>query len=210
MEDASGRQHHHCVISGFGRAGTTFLVILATRLGIDTGFTLDTARNDNPGRAGLEMAGVTAASPYLVKNPRFCHQLATALADDPALVVDCVIAPMRDIGAAAESRALEQERQTRSRSGSGEGVLGGLWLTGEPARQETVLRNELSMLIETVARHDIPLVLLWYPRLAQDPAYVFEKLGFLFKGVAYEAFERAFRATVRPEWVHRLSEQDIA
>lgn len=202
--------HHHSVITGFGRAGTTFLVILATRLGIDTGFTLETATNAHPGRAGLEIRELSSRSPYLVKDPRYCHLLGPALMRDPALVIDCVIAPIRSIKAAAESRALAQQAQTGARSGSGARVAGGLWLTDDAARQETVLREQLVSLIETVARHDIPLILLWYPRLAEDPAYLFAKLGHLFKGVAYDAFEQAFRETVRPEWIHRLGPDDVA
>jgi hypothetical protein len=208
MATAGGQPHHHCVISGFGRSGTTFLVILATRLGVDTGFTLNSATNAHPSRAGLERMELTAKSPYLVKDPRYCHRLGAALEGDPTLVVDCVIAPVRNVKAAAESRALEQKKQTGSRSGSGANVLGGLWLTDDAAEQGAVLQAQLSSLIETVARHDIPLVLLWYPRLARDPAYLFEKIGFLFKDVPYAEFERVFLATVRPEWVHRLNDGD--
>jgi hypothetical protein len=46
---------HHAVITGTGRAGTTFLVDLLTHLGLDTGYstnTLDQFKYKNP-RAGL-------------------------------------------------------------------------------------------------------------------------------------------------------------
>jgi hypothetical protein len=75
----------HVVITGTGRAGTTFLVQLLTCLGLDTGFdintmeVLPTARTAHIGsmglspiaRAGLEMDIRHAQAPYIVKSPFF-------------------------------------------------------------------------------------------------------------------------------------------
>jgi hypothetical protein len=71
--------HHHCLISETGRTGTTFLVILLTRLGVDTGFTRETATIDNAARAGLEHTGIEATSPYLIKSPWLCDQIDDSL-----------------------------------------------------------------------------------------------------------------------------------
>jgi hypothetical protein len=61
--------NHHCLISGTGRAGTTFLVVLLTRLGLDTGFAEETMMIDEIARAGLEHAFIEPTSPYLIKSP---------------------------------------------------------------------------------------------------------------------------------------------
>ncbi len=206
---AAGELHHHCLISGTGRAGTTFLVILLTRLGVDTGFTPQSATARGPGRAGLEITTLLPTSPYVLKAPAYCDRIDALLADDPNLVIDCVIAPVRDFRAAAESRAFTQAETTGSRRGSGTNVRGGLWLTEDPERQEDILRRQFSTLIASLARHDIPLVLLWYPRLTRDPEYVYGKLNFLFRDKAYEEFGQVFSALVRPDWVHRFGSADL-
>ena len=207
MED--GGVHHHCLISGTGRAGTTFIVMVLTRLGVDTGFTLELATIDGPGRAGLENRTVLPSSPYVLKGPLYCDRIDSLLSNDPNLVVDCVVVPVRDFGAAAESRAVVQAAASGSRSGDGHKIRGGLWLTEDPEKQEDILRRQLSTLLASLARHDIPLVLLWYPRLAREPRYLYDKLNFLFRDKTYEEFERVFSALVRPEWIHRFGPADI-
>lgn len=203
-------KHHHCLISGTGRTGTTFLVMLLTHLNVDTGYTIETAIVDNPGRAGLERNTITRASPYLIKSPHFCDHLEGILAADPNLVLDCVILPVRAMNAAAESRADVQARTTGSRGGSGRGVRGGLWQTENHETQQAVLHAKLCSLIECVARHEIPTVLLWYPRLVQEPNYIFGKLRFLFPSTPYEEFERIFKQVARSDLVHQFSTTDTA
>jgi hypothetical protein len=200
--------HHHCLISGTGRAGTTLLVSLLTRLGVQTGFSPERGIA-HIARAGLERVRVDAASPYLVKSPFFCEWLDGMLSSDPELVVDCMLVPVRDMKAAAASRAHVQERTTGFRS-SAEVVPGGLVDTADPDSQEAVLRRQLSNLIVTLARHDIPLVLLWYPRLATDPRYLYGKLKFLCPQTSFADFERAFLKVVRPDWIHQFSAADIS
>lgn len=62
----------------------------------------------------------------------------------------------------------------------------------------------------TVARHDIPLLLLWYPRLVREPAYLYNKLRFLLGDCSYQGFEKAFSDLVRPEMVHQFGPDDVA
>lgn len=199
--------HRHCVIAGTGRAGTTFLVQLLTRLGLDSGFFPETPISEIA-HAGLEQQTITAKSPYLVKSP-WLSELDPLLDADPELAIDCVLIPVRDLKAAAESRAAVQERATGSRSGE-QVVSGGLWLTSDPAGQVAVLQQKLSALIVTLARRDIPAVLLWYPRLVTDPRYLYSKLKFLTPRTSYEEFERIFNAVVMPSWVHQFGPDDVA
>jgi hypothetical protein len=95
----------HIVITGTGRAGTTFLVELLTHLGLDTGFTPDTLSDRKVGvaRAGLEHDIRQAGCPYVAKSPWFCDYAEEALSRDD-LVVERIFVPMRDLFAAAESR----------------------------------------------------------------------------------------------------------
>jgi len=61
----------HVVISGTGRAGTTFLVALLTNLGFDTGFPekeIERLKSETA-RAGLEHYIREEGSPYIIKSP---------------------------------------------------------------------------------------------------------------------------------------------
>jgi hypothetical protein len=83
-----------------------------------------------------------------------------------------------------------------------------LWLTEDPDQQLAVLNREFSLLMETLARHDIPVTLMWYPRITRDPQYTYGKLKFLMPEVSFDTFSTAFTEVVRPERVHKLSEAD--
>jgi len=62
----------HIVITGTGRAGTTFLVQLLTHLGLDTGFDVDTIDLSPIARASLETDIRDPNAPYIVKSPFLC------------------------------------------------------------------------------------------------------------------------------------------
>lgn len=200
---------HHCIISGTGRAGTTFLVILLTRLGVDTGYTSETAVNNNIPHAGLDYGYIKSETPlpYVIKGPWLCVTLEDSLKRDPSLVIDCALVPMRDLKAAAESRVSVQEKtagaQTEPR------LPGGLWLTADPTEQQAVLQEQLSNLIACLARYDIPLLLLWYPRLVKDPEYLYNKLKFLLGQTSFKEFEHVFSELVQPDLVHQFTAVDV-
>src|SRR5688500_11696675 len=95
---------HHVIISGTGRAGTTFLVQLLTRLGLETGVGSAAVTGVDPtANAGLECDIRRGDAPYVVKAPHLCDTLDGVLADGQ-VVVDHALVPVRDLHAAAESR----------------------------------------------------------------------------------------------------------
>ena len=93
---------HHIIISGTGRAGTTFLVQLLTELGLDTGFPKG-QKIDQNSSAGLELDLRSARAPYIIKSPWLCDYLDEVL-QGGELIIDCALIPMRDLYSAAESR----------------------------------------------------------------------------------------------------------
>lgn len=185
---------HHVIISGTGRAGTTFLVELLTRLGADTGYTLDTLKIDPISRAGLEWDIRKANAPYIVKSPWLCTMLPEILASGK-IVIDRAIIPVRGFDEAAASRA-----KVSDQAREGEKVYGGLWLTDDPTKQAAVLRELLGNLITTLVRHDVPITFLDFPRLTRDPLYLYDR----FAGFAdndFKLFRKAFNETARPEMI---------
>jgi len=194
----------HVVITGTGRAGTTFLIQLLTNLGLDTGYRADEIALSPLARAGLELDIRAPTAPYIVKNPHICDLAEEVLAS--SVRIEHAIIPVRQFEAAAASRAHVQELTTGSRDGKT--VWGGLWATEKAEDQLGVLREKFTRLIEVLVRHDIPITILSYPRLVRDPDYLYNKLHFLLGAIDQTTFRTAFDALVRPDWIHQFNAED--
>jgi hypothetical protein len=189
---------HKIIITGTGRAGTTFLVQLLTELGLDTGYTRKTWSRDyfEHCDAGLEFDVLAKDAPYIVKNPDFCETLPGLLATG-RFKVDHVLVPVRELDAAAQSRI---------RVGGADGnVPGGLVGTADPAAQKGVLAESFHRLMYTLTEYDIPYTLLHFPRIVRDPEYTREKLQFLVPGIDGNTFDAAFRGAAQPKLIHEFS-----
>lgn len=191
----------HVIISGTGRAGTTFLVQLLTALKLDTGYSDFSAVAPNCD-GGMESDLRKPDAPYFVKDPWLCDTLGDILKTGE-VVIDHAFVPVRNLYAAAESR-----RDVSRRTGPemyaafGPVVPGGCWPTDRDEPQESVLARKFYGLLETLAAHDVPTTLLHFPRLATDPDYLFRKIGLCLPNIGYDAFARAFRDTSRPAKIH--------
>lgn len=191
---------HHVIISGTGRAGTTVLVQLLTVLGLDIGFT-----DPNSGvlpncNAGLEFDIRFPAAPYVVKSPWMCDYLDELL-ESGSVVIDHTIIPIRDLFAAAESRR-DVTRRGDASLYPDNAIPGGLWHTNEPEKQEAVLTVQLYKLIYALARWEVPLTLLHFPRFIYEPEYLYKHLAPIFGLADYCVFLKAFNQVVKPELVH--------
>jgi len=197
-------KRRHIAISGTGRAGTTFLVQLFTRLGLDTGFNNTGEAISNISNAGMEWDLRNPKSPYIVKSPWICDYLDEIL-DSGLCEIDHIFVPVRDLFSAAESRRAVQRRGNTAAAKTS----GGLWHTTNPSEQEGVLARQLYKLIYAVARHDIPLTLLYFPRLIHDAEYLYARLRAVLKLTSLEDFVRAFDEVARPELVHDFQTKDV-
>lgn len=183
-------------ISGTGRAGTTYLVRLLMKLGLDTGTWTDDEYFPDA-RAGLERHIFDLNAPRIVKSPFLCEQVDAVLA--AGVAIDHVIIPIRRLEDAAASRILVQQATP------GQNVKGGLWETEVAERQIDVLRRKLTSLIEALVRHDIPMTLISFPRSATDAAYLYRKLSPLIPSVEEAFFHRVFVEVSKPELIHDFS-----
>ncbi len=206
MSTADAETRHHVIISGTGRAGTSFLIHLLTELGLDTGFQPNSIELPAAERAGLEMDIRSPGASYIVKSPWLCDYIKEVVAN-PLIRIDHAILPVRDFAAAAASRAYVQCQI----SGSPDGELrvpGGLWHTDRASEQEYILRFQFTKLIEALSRCDIPITFLWYPRLARDADYLYRKVTFLLDGRDFTSFSAVFERLRRPEYVHKFTPDD--
>lgn len=187
----------HCIITGTGRAGTTFLVLLLTELGLDTGFTKETAKLDPISKAGLEHNILSDSAPYIVKSPWLCDNIDEVV---KVRTIDHAIIPVRDLGMATASRV----RVTKCQGLKGRifTVDGGAWYKFSPKKQKNALAVQFTNLVYCLASNDIPITFLDFPRFLREPERLFRDLDFLLAGITFDEFRDAFNKTVKPDWVH--------
>lgn len=209
---------HHVVITGTGRAGTTFLVELFTHLGLETGFSIDDIPNkkSQEARAGLEYDIRKDGCPLIVKDPRFCDYAKEIIGQDDT-IIDHVLIPVRSLHAAAESRRhvskISAEKlpfvqrliyKIRPRS-----FAGGLRTkSNKPEKQEEILLKQMYNLVFALSDTDIPVTLMHYPRITKDSKYLYEKLKPVLHNIEFEFFCATFDKVVRPELVHSFNTDD--
>lgn len=205
-----GTPRHHLLIAGTGRAGTTLLVQLLDRCGLDTHLSRNpAAAPDARANAGLEDLLFEEDAPYVVKSP-WSHAFLETCLSRGTVAVDAVIIPVRDLGIAAASRIIlevqdryEHAADAMAASGGAWGewgtVRGGMTYAIEPLDQERILAVGFHRLVECLVRFDVPVILLDYPRFAVDAAYLFEKLAPVIEGrVDRAGFKKAFQSVADP------------
>jgi hypothetical protein len=183
------------VISGTGRARTTYLVQLLTEVGLNTA--ADRLRYSRKARAGLEYDVRRADAPYIVKSPAFSQIVDEVLAD-PNICIERVIIPVRDLKAASDSRIRVQQRKTAGLPDPNVVVAGGLWGTMNPGRQPAVLARHFHHLVQRLVAHDIPITFLAFDRM-NDAQYLFDRLAPILTGVSIERLSSAIDKIFKPE-----------
>jgi len=168
------------LITGTGRCGTSFLMMLFTLLGLDTGYTRENYHFylDLSG-SGLESN--TAVLPQkIIKNPYFLIN-----ADDVVkrVKVKHMIVPIRDYEKSAESRVrLGNER-------------GGLWDATNKEEQIQVYYRMMSKYMYDMVKYDIPTIFLDFDRMVTSSQYLYEKLYPMLDRIDYETFHRVYEET---------------
>lgn len=178
---------NHLMIAGTGRAGTTFLVQYLAACGLDTHLARHPAAStyNEDANAGLEdLPFDNPELPYVIKSP-WLHAYATRLLADPSIALDAVIFPMRSIVEASTSRVVNELRARYATQGlpddcrlweSWGTTPGGIVYSLNPIDEARLLALGFHELMHTLVKHDVPLVMLDFPRLVEDPAYLYDKL----------------------------------
>ncbi len=198
----------HVVIAGTGRAGTTLLVQLFTKLGLDTGFSEEDFKNkiDPVSHGGLEvnLEGTDFEQlPYLIKSPYF-YQFADKILNNPKTPIDHVIIPVRNLEDATKSRIRVQEYHEKE-SGlklKSDLVPGGLVMTDSIINQEVVLARQLTLLIKSLAKSGVPHTFLAFPTFANNPDYLYKAVKFLIPNTSFEVFLEIFQGIVDLGKIH--------
>ena len=182
---------HHLLITGTGRAGTSFLVRLLDAIGLETHFSRfgEYAAWDDHANAGAEnlpIPALDAAMPYVVKSP-WAGEFIDRILSDQAMILDAVIIPMRDIDDAASSRVIVELRDSIEHDGvateldapfahrgkTGGGVVYSL----HPLDQKRILSVGFHHLVERLTAAEVPILFLHFPRLVHDADYLYDRLA---------------------------------
>lgn len=198
--------NHKVIITGPGRSGTTLIMQLLTKLGFDTGFGRQSMQISDISQAGLEQGLFTKphrkaplTPNYIIKSPLISDNLALGC-ERGDLVVDHVYIPIRALDQVARSRARVSEIEANHPGGLDQGL--------DMETQMNHTARSLYTLLDTIARYDLPHSFIAFPRLTEDPRYLYDKLDFLCCGLEYDQFRQAFDALVNPALVHRFEGED--
>jgi hypothetical protein len=184
------------IITGSGRAGTSFLLLLLNRLGFDTGYPMYQEPYNDGTRAGCEWqinatyeeadSVIKAAideAPRVMKSPEWGLMMKEFVRRGIMEVDHCYI-PVRDLDVAAASRI----------------DAGLFWQVCETDAYNYLVMDQASVhalalgrALEACLMCDIPYTIMLFPRLVTDEGYCWCKLT---EGVAFDTAE-----------YHRLYEQ---
>jgi hypothetical protein len=194
---------HKVVITGTGRAGTTLLMQLLTRLGLDTGYTDVHEDMYENCHAGMERFLDDPQAAYIVKCTHLFLQLDSLLKSG-RYKIDHAFIPIRHIDDATASR-IAVASEVPSEPGNGDkAVPGGLYHCYHARGQKNALGRSLYILLHTIAAHDIPHTFIDFPRLAHDAPYLFDKLAPILGTIDYATFRAAFDDVVDVSLIHRF------
>jgi hypothetical protein len=164
------------IITGTGRAGTTFLVHLLTLCGVDTGFKKENADIfiDNKSFGGLESS---SHDPYVLKSPHFCDKIEDL---NSKYFIDYVIIPIRSLEKAASSRI---------RVGNSNG---GYWEATSQVGQEIVLLENFYKAIHSCAKLNIDVILIDFDVIMSEKDVLFVTLRKPFPKLDYNTFIKSY------------------
>lgn len=211
----------HVIITGTGRAGTTFLVQLLTELGLDTGFSNKKMSEKfyySEARAGLEYDVREPDAPYIVKSPYFCDYVEEVLRDGNVLIEHAFV-PMRDASAVAASRWNLSKKTINNvfflkriyyslMQKATASVKGGLWGTRHRRDQEIILVRKYYKMMLALSKHDIPVTLLHYPTIIKNSEYLYKKVKPILASIDLRHFNKAFQNVVNPCLCTRYNDND--
>lgn len=214
---------HHLFIAGTGRAGTSFLVRYLQAVGLETHISKSGdsqwAESANAGLEDMPVAQPNETLPYVIKSP-WIAEFIEQLLENKGIAVDAFIIPVRDLREAAESRIILElcsfyenvdwassfDSMWRERGfTSGGGVF-----SLDPVDQERLLAVGFARLVQRLVRANIPIVFLDFPRIVEDPDYLYEQVrSFIPKSVDREAARKCHLLLADPDKVRVANEQIV-
>ena len=168
------------IITGTGRCGTTFLMLIYSYLKEDTGYKRDPERHLYKNcNSGLEKG--IRESYRIIKSPFLLTQLREEM-EKEEIKIKHILIPIREFQQCAKSR----ERHKKYAGG----------LIGECQNAEQQLRYDYRAFSEFMyycTLKEIPFTLINFIKMVESPYYLYEKIKQTFsKEITLQEFEQAF------------------
>ena len=177
------------IITGTGRAGTSFLVHLFTKLGMDTGFTLQQCQSQlsRTCNAGLEKP--IDANHYILKSPHYAPIIDQIIDRDD---IKHIIIPFRGLVDSSKSR----ERNNKA--------AGGLWFANNLEEQLIFNSNLFYNVMYHTIKSKIPYTLVLFPDFVKDKSILYDNLKWLFDEykVSYIEYCKAMDSLIDLKKIH--------
>lgn len=150
------------IITSTGRSGTTFLIILYTLLGFNTGYTPEEIpKYLYKCNSGMERQEIEVGKFDVVKNPKFLKTIAKINPE----YIHSVIIPIRDFIRSAKSREYYKNLE------------GGLIDNARDYKEQVVLYNQyIATYIQEMVLNEIPTTFIDFEKMIRDPDYLYSKL----------------------------------
>lgn len=168
------------LITGTGRCGTTFLILIFSLLGLDTGYNIQNFKNDISEKCNSGMERLIDSPHKILKNPRFIDEIESIVQKNN-IVIKNVIIPIRDYSKCATSRVNLGEDN------------GGLWNASDYESQITFFHKIMATYNYFMVKYNIPTTFIDFDKMTNDSNYLYNKLAPLLEGRTYQQFLQAFQ-----------------
>ena len=166
------------LITGTGRCGTTFLILLFSFLEFDTGYNRENYLNNLniDSKAGLEQ--LLPFTHYISKRPDIILNIELLIKN---INIKQVIIPIRDYTLSAQSRVNNK-------------YIGGLWYATTEEEQITFYKHIMSEYMYIATKYDINTLFLDFDRMINNKKYLFDKLKHILdeKHIEFEHFSTIY------------------
>lgn len=200
--------NHQVIVTGTGRSGTTALMQLFTKLGLDTGYSEEDIFNtDTVSQAGLEDAMLFKDRPYILKTPWLMYTIENVLRS--GIVIDCAIIPIRDIAQVEASRHRVYQHHLENGHEKPETTPGSLMPPEGHGSQQAALALRQHHLLRCLAEHEVPVLFVSFPSFVTDWTHCYRSLKPVFDGFGCDehSVQQAHQAVLNPELVHNFNKE---
>jgi len=187
---------NHVLIATCGCAGSSLLMAILTKLGMDTGMEFENPINILRGSSSfggqyeIKMSGKhSKAFPYIIKSSRLCQSLLERI-DRWDLQVDHVYGLLR--GPSFFDSVKERFERNKVEGAWEEKMTSNPLFINSVDRSARRLERSFLMLCLNLSKVDIPHTMLSYPNYAIDLPLTYKKLNCLMVkySISYERFEQ--------------------
>jgi hypothetical protein len=179
------------LITGTGRSGTTFLMLILSYLNLDTGFENEKELEEGifpECNAGLEQYSSCVfgkegkKSPRIVKSPSIIHEIDSIL--KRGIQIEHVFIPVRDYYQSANSRSKNISN-------------GGFWKAKNVEDQISFYHKIMAEFLVEMVKNDIDTTFLDFEKMITSEEYTFKKLNPVLEEISFSDFSEAFKKASR-------------